>query len=116
MVDVLRYVAAVPSAQAVFGPEPHASVGGRHHGPDGRTRQTLPPEITGDGKLAKPVQAASGGNPHTAFTILKDGNNCIAREVVRRLELICPSIDRARGKGHVLKFRSTSCRRDRGAW
>jgi hypothetical protein len=46
----------------------------------------------GDGKIAKAVEAIKGGNPNTAFAILKETGNVIARETVRMRKHVRPSL------------------------
>ena len=67
-----------PSVQAIKRAKPHAPVLGRQDGQNSVIRQPLLHGNHGDSEVAKAVEAITGGDPHGAFTILKEIQNRMA--------------------------------------
>src|SRR6202140_5843548 len=72
--------------------KPRADIPGRQDGRNSGIGQTLLHRNRWDGEVAKAVEAITGGDPHIAFTILKETLNEIAGETVRPRESIDSSL------------------------
>src|SRR5262249_47768251 len=66
-----RNLTVIPSVQSTISGEPNASVPVSQNGPYVVIRKPLSCSEGRDGKIAKAVEAISGGHPDIAFTILK---------------------------------------------
>src|SRR5262249_16511157 len=62
-----------PLVQATTGADPDASVLRRKNSPDRVAQQILIRRKAGDGKFAKAIETAAGGNPDIAFKIFEKG-------------------------------------------
>src|SRR5262249_5941818 len=69
-----------PFAQ-VIAIHPHAPVPRGQHGPAG-PRQTFASGKRGNGKVPKTIEAAGGGDPDVAFTILKQAETAVAGKAI----------------------------------
>ena len=72
--------------------EPDAAIPRRKDRPNSVIRQTLFRRNRGHDEIAKVVEAASGGYPNIAFTILEETCNQILGETVRLRKHIRPSL------------------------
>jgi len=89
---VNRSVPVIPSVQARTCSKPNTAISGRQYGPNVGTRQTLLDRNRGDREISKVVEAITGRNPNSAFTILEEPINEIAREAIRPRKQIRPPL------------------------